>query len=196
MSEDLWGAFTLRSLSDTSDEQKTLKRAVPEDAAQAALSAARNRMHGKAQDPADTEARRRLFWDAAVVHSAAAQQLPHADLACWELQLSVPCIIASFECTMKRSFVDVPERGLGLVVGGFVVVSEATSSLLSRSVVTVAILVPVTGWHLLADRDPIPVLEQLSFGLQLAAFEFGCALVFIAVWFAGPRDSDHVHKTQ
>lgn len=186
MHENLWGACTLRSLGHLSDEQRTLERAVPVSAAQAALRAARNRSNTAHSDqPAgtvDVEARRRLFWDAAVLHSATTQQIAPDELACWEIVLTkVDCMLASLEVTIIRSLVEVPERGLGLFLGMVSVIQAASSSLLSRSIVAVAMLLPVASAHLVAHRDPVPGLELLSIGLQLAAFECGCMVVLVAL---------------
>ncbi len=186
MHENLWGACTLRSLGQLGDGQKALERAVPMSAAQAALRAARNRSHGKRKgkppEQVDVEARRRLFWDAAVLHSATSRQIAPNDLRCWDIDLTkIDCILASFEVTMKRSF-QAPERGLGLFLGMVIVICETSSSLVSRSVVAFGMLLPVTSWHLVTHTDPVPVSELLSIGLQLVAFECGCMAVLGALW--------------
>ena len=185
MHEDLWGACTLRTLGHLSDEQKTLERAVSLNVAQAALRAARNRSNthsDRSVGTADVEARRRLFWDAVVLHSASTQQIAPDDIACWQVDLTkVDCMIASLEVTIIRSLVNVPERGLGLFLGMVSVIRVAAKSLLGRSLAAVMILLPVASAHLVAHRDPVPGVELLSIGLQLAAFECGCVVVLVVV---------------
>ncbi len=188
MHEKLWGACTLRSLGQLSDEQKTLERAVPVNAAQAALRGARDRLRGSHKDKpeeVDAEARRRLFWHAAVLHSATSHKIAPSDMACWEMNLTnIDCLIASLEVTLKRLLEDMPERGLGLLLCMLMVVRETSSSLVSRSVVAIGMLLPVTSWHLVVHTDPVQASELLSIGLQLVAFEFGCIAVLGAMWLA------------
>lgn len=187
MHENLWGAYTLRSLGRSDDEGKNLDREVSASTARAALQAARNRSQSKHPDQSsgnvDSEARRRLFWDAAVLHSAHAHNIAENDILCWEIDLTkAACMMASLEVTMKHCLVDVPERGLGILLCMLLVIRATSSSLLTQSVVAVAMLVPALTWQLVAHRDPVHAFQLLSIGLQLMAFECSCVAVLVASW--------------
>ena len=301
MHEQLWGALTLRSLADhTTDADDVnvnnhhhhhrLQRAVPLDEAKAAIRAARQQQQqqqqqhdggGAAVGRGVEEQRRHLFWNAAVLHSAATQQkqlqLERADnrddssatilsrpttdsdgsgaspspsssssqplepaeaegegeggaglrvtglqqLQCWDvargrvhqqsllLLLSVECVVAALECAAQRLVVDVPERGVGLVLGLATVLSSLSTlglfggsgsssplayRFISQSVIATAMIVPVLGWQLLAHGEPLPLSELLGIGLQLVAFECGCASVLAAVWLFAAAAAASAHR--
>jgi hypothetical protein len=131
---------------------------------------------------------------------------PHQSLL---LLLSVECVVAALECAAQRLVVDVPERGVGLVLGLATVLSSLSTlglfggsgsssplayRFISQSVIATAMIVPVLGWQLLAHGEPLPLSELLGIGLQLVAFECGCASVLAAVWLFAAAAAASAHR--
>ena len=141
-------------------------------------------------------------------------------LQCWDvargrvhqqsllLLLSVERVVAALECAAQRLVVDVPERGVGLVLGLATVLSSLSTlglfgssgssplayRFISQSVIATAMIVPVLGWQLLAHGEPLPLSELLGIGLQLVAFECGCASVLAAVWLFAAAAAASAHR--